>query len=175
MDEFISDNSVTVSLVRHTCLLYLDIHKCTRNLAYSCRNCRQSEHPVVQCSVCSVQCTIHSLSYWSPRLASSHYCQQLTLSVCLSGCLSRCFKLLLFCFSMESSHFWPSFPHVALYKTLFFNFWFRPPNAQNLLPKICTKSPISQLVWQIDWRCWAYRGFSGMADSMEPCKMWGQT
>ena len=46
--------------------------------------------------------------------------------------------------------------------------WFRPPNAQNLLPKICTKSPVSRLVWQIDW---AYRGFSGMADSMEPCKM----
>ena len=31
--------------------------------------------------------------------------------------------------------------------------WFRPPNAQNLLPKICTKSPISRLVWQIDRRC----------------------
>ena len=38
-------------------------------------------------------------------------------------------------------------------KTLFFDFWFRPPNAQNLLPKICTKSPISRLVWQIDRRC----------------------
>jgi len=54
---------------------------------------------------------------------------------------------------MESSHFLPSFLHVALYKTLFFDFWFRPHNAQNLLPKICTKSPISQLVWQIDLRC----------------------
>jgi len=31
--------------------------------------------------------------------------------------------------------------------------WFRPPNAQNLLPKICTKLPISRLVWQIDRRC----------------------
>ena len=28
-----------------------------------------------------------------------------------------------------------------------------PPNAQNLLPKICTKSLISRLVWQIDRRC----------------------
>jgi len=53
----------------------------------------------------------------------------------------------------ESSHFWTSVLHVALYKTLFFDFWFRPPNAQNLLPKICTKSPISRLVWQIDRRC----------------------
>jgi len=26
--------------------------------------------------------------YWSPRLARSHYCQQLSLSVCLSMCLS---------------------------------------------------------------------------------------
>jgi len=26
---------------------------------------------------------------------------------------------------------------MALYKTVFFDFWFRPPNAQNLIPKIC--------------------------------------
>jgi len=54
---------------------------------------------------------------------------------------------------MESSHFWPSVLHDPLYKILFFDFWFRPPNAQNLLPKICTISPISRLVWQIDRRC----------------------
>jgi len=93
-------------------------------------------------------------TYWSLRLARSHYCQQLTLSVCLSVCpdvcpsvrLSRSFKLfLLFCFSVESSHFWPSVLHVALYKTLFFDFWFRPPNAKNLLPKIFgTISPVSR-------------------------------
>jgi len=41
---------------------------------------------------------------------------------------------------------------------MFFDFWFRPPNAQNLLPKICTKSPITQLVWQIDRR---YLGVPG--------------
>jgi len=41
---------------------------------------------------------------------------------------------------------WPSVLHVPLYKTLFFDFWFRPPNAQNLLPKMCTKSPISRLI-----------------------------
>jgi len=36
-----------------------------------------------------------------------YYCQQLTVSVCLSLCLSRSFKLLLlFCFLMKSSHFW---------------------------------------------------------------------
>jgi len=36
---------------------------------------------------------------------------------------------------------------------LFLDFWFRPLNDQNLLPKIHTKSPISRLVWQIDRRC----------------------
>jgi len=77
-------------------------------------------------------------------------------SVCLSGCLSVCHapsNCFFFCFSMESSHFGPSVLHVALYKTLFFDFWFRSPNPKNLLPKICTKSPISRLVWQIDRRC----------------------
>ena len=48
-------------------------------------------------------------AYWSPRLARSHYCQQLNLSVCPDVCLSQKIKIdkliLLFCFSMESSHF----------------------------------------------------------------------
>jgi len=74
--------------------------------------------------------------------------------LCLSVPLSQTFKLiLLFCFRMELSHFLPSFLDVPLYKTLFFDIWFRPLNAQNLLPKICTKSPISRLVWQTDRRC----------------------
>ena len=77
-------------------------------------------------------------------------------SVCPSGCLSVCHvpsNCFLFCFSMESNHFWPSVFHVALDKTLFLDFWCKPSNAQNLLPKICTKSPISRPVWQIDRRC----------------------
>jgi len=96
--------------------------------------------------------------YWSPRLgyiARVYYFLSLTLSVCLS---QTNFKLiLLFCFWMESSHFLPPVLHVALYKT-FLDFWFRPPNAQNLRPKIWTKSPISRLVWQIDRR---YLGLLG--------------
>jgi len=40
-----------------------------------------------------------------------------------------------------------------LYKILFLDFWFRPPSAQHLLFKICPKSPISQIVRQIDRRC----------------------
>jgi len=42
-------------------------------------------------------------------------------------------------------------------------FLFRPLKAQNLLPKICIKSPISRLVRQIDRRClgliWGFRGW----------------
>jgi len=60
--------------------------------------------------------------------------------------------------SMESNHFWPSFLHVPLYKTFFFDFWCSPPNPQNLLPKIWTKLPISRFVWQIDWRCFGLPG-----------------
>ena len=110
--------------------------------------------------------------YWSPCLVRSHYCQQLTLSVCLSVFVchapSNCFFL--FVSRWNRAIFWPSVLHVALYKTVFFNFWFRPPNAQNLLPKICTKSPISQLVWQIDRRC------LGLPGGFRGCKMlWGRT
>jgi len=87
-------------------------------------------------------CVWHSNACWSLRLARSHYCQQLTLSVCPSVCHapSNCF---FFVSRWNRAIFWP----------LFFNFWFRPPNAQNLLPKISTKSPVSRLVRQIDRRC----------------------
>jgi len=55
---------------------------------------------------------------------------------------------------MESSHVWllVSSPWPPL-QNVFFDFWFRSHNAQSLLPKICTKSPTSRLVWQIDLRC----------------------
>ena len=47
----------------------------------------------------------------------------------------------------------PPVLHDPLYKTLFLDFLFGPPNAKNLFPKYCTKSPITQLVWHIDRRC----------------------
>jgi len=90
----------------------------------------------------------------APSLSSLlFFCRWLWLYVCLSRCSFK--SILLFRFSMESSHLWSSFLHVALYKTLFFDFWFRPPNAQNLIPKMftCTTSPIIRLVWQTDRRC----------------------
>ena len=154
-----------------------------------------------------------SFYYRSPRLATSHYCQQLTLSVPLFVChapsnrffffvywcnraiflavsfprgtlqnvvlwlwicchgneiwsifskISHCF---FFCFSMELSHFWVVSSPWPLYKTLFFDFWFRRLNAQNLLIKICTKSPI---IWQIDRRCLRLLGsFRGWWDVLQ--------
>jgi len=65
-----------------------------------------------------------------------YYFLSLTLSVCVYVCLFVTNIASFFCFSMESSHFWPSVLHDKNYKTLFFDFWFRPPKAQNLLPKI---------------------------------------
>jgi len=113
---------------------------------------------------------------------------------------------------MESIHFWPSFLHVALYKTLFFDFYLWAIFAKNikiafsflfldgikpfwlLVLQYSTKrcSSISDLgplrpkftpqnLYEIAYNsgCMAdrphmfapTRGFSGMADSMEPRKM----
>ena len=100
-------------------------------------------------------------------------CLSVQMSVCHAP--SDCF----FVSRWNWAIFWPSVLHVTLYNTLFLHLSFRPPNTQNLLPKICTKSPISRLVSC----CMAdrpemfgpTRGFSGMVDSMEPCKMlWGR-
>jgi len=89
------------------------------------------------------------------------YFLSLTLSVCisvrLSVCLSVTDKLQIassFLFLDKSSHFFGrQFSMNPSTKLFFFDFWFRPPNSQNLLPKFAKKSPISRLVWQIDRRC----------------------
>ena len=49
--------------------------------------------------------------------------------------------------------FWSLVLRDPLYKTFFFDFWFRPPNTQNWLPKIWPKTPITRLVWQVVQRC----------------------
>ena len=100
-----------------------------------------------------------------------YYSQQLTLSVCLFVChklqIASSFLFLggiepVFCrqFSMT-----PSTNRSSIFDL--------GPNAQNLLPKISTNSSISWLAWQTDRpeMFGPTRGFSGMADSMEPCKM----
>jgi len=99
------------------------------------------------------------LVYWSPCLAYESYFLSLTLSVWMSVTLIQIASSFLFLdgiepFSGRQFSMW----HQALYKTLFLDFWFTPPNAQNLLPKICTKSPISRLVRQIDRRCLGLQG-----------------
>ena len=114
----------------------------------------------------------------APSLGVS-YCQQLTLSVCLSVCLSVTLLQIASSFFVSRWNraiFWPSFLHVPLYKTFFFHFSFRPPNAQNLLPKICTKSPVSRLVWQIDRRCLGLPGgFRGCPIQWNHAKCCGPT
>jgi len=76
--------------------------------------------------------------------------------VCPSVCHKRCFFFSVSRWNRDIS--WPSVLHNKNYITLFFDFWFRRRNAQNLLHQICTKSPISRLVWQIDRRCFGLTG-----------------
>ena len=87
--------------------------------------------------------------YWSPHLARSQLFFFVVDSICPSVCHKHCF----FFVSNGIDPFLAAVINDKSYKTLFFDFWFRPPNPQNLLPKICTKSPVSRLVWQIDRRC----------------------
>jgi len=60
-------------------------------------------------------------------------------------------------------------------KLFFFDFWFRLPNAQNVLTKICTctKSPITRFVWPIDQRCLrllgAFRGWPIQWNHLQCC------
>jgi len=87
-----------------------------------------------------------------------YYCQQVTLSVCLnicpSACVSHSLKLLLvFLFLGGIEPFLAVISPCAPLQNVVLRFLIRPSNAQNLLAKICTKSPISRLVWQIDRRC----------------------
>ena len=92
----------------------------------------------------------------APRLGVYYFCRWL--------CLSVCHKLQIdssFLFLDEIEPFWPSVLHNPVYKSLLFDFLFRPPNVQNWLPKICKKSPISRLVWQIDRRCLHLQGVFG--------------
>ena len=72
-----------------------------------------------------------------------YYFLSLTLSVCVSVCRYVCMSVTVllqidssfFVSRWNRAFFWPSSLLVALYKT--FDFRFRPPNAHNLLPKIC--------------------------------------
>jgi len=119
----------------------------------------------------------------APRLGV-YYFLSLTLH-CLSVCMSVCMSVtvllqitsFLFLDGIEP-FFWPSVLHVALYKTVFFDFWFRPLNPKSYSPKFGTKSPISRLVWQIDQRClgllgvfwgWPIQWNHGKCCGADPC------
>jgi len=105
---------------------------------------------------------------WSRCLASESLlstidsCLSVRMFLCPDVCLSQTSNCFFFFVSRwNRAIFWPSVLHDPPYETVFFNFWFRSFNTQNLLPKICTKSPISWLVWQIDRRCLHLPGVFG--------------
>jgi len=93
---------------------------------------------------------------------------------CPSVCHKHCFFF--FVSRWNRSICWSSVLHDKNYKTLFFDLRFRPPNAQNLLPKICTKSPITRLVRQTDRRCLGLPGgFRGWPIQWNHAKCCGLT
>jgi len=92
----------------------------------------------------------------TPRLSLLFFVvDSVCMYICLSVCHKHCFFLFVSRWNRAIS--WPSVLHDKNYKTLFFDFSFRPSNAKNLLPKIGT----SRLVCQIDRRCLALLGVFG--------------
>ena len=89
--------------------------------------------------------TFASVCLLTPRLLGVYY----FLSAIFAK-ISNCF---IFVFRWNRAIFGPLILHDALHKTLFFDFWFRPPTPKIDSPKFGQKSPIPRLVWQIDRRC----------------------
>jgi len=123
------------------------------------------------CRVIVFKHFIRNSRYWSPRLATSRW---LCLSVCPHVCHKHC--SFFFVSRWNRAIFGPSVHHDPIHKTLFFHFWFRPPNAQHLLPQICTKSSIIRLVRQIDRKCLGLSGgFRGWPIQWNHTKCCGST
>ena len=115
-----------------------------------------------------------ALNFSQTVLISAHSYRSLLFfvvdSVCLSVCLSQTL-LLHFCFSMESSHFWAvssSWPSTKLCSYIFdlgpLSPKFTPPNLHKIAYNSAFTTDRPEMFGPT-------RGFSGMADSMEPCKM----
>jgi len=133
----------------------------------STRSFRRREQLLPKCQYVNQGCIWMNLLISAPRLII--FCRSLCLSVC-HGQTSNWFFF--FVSRWNQGIFWLSVLHVALYKTFSSIFdlgpipKFTPQNSH--LHKIAYKSA-----------CMAdrpdmfgpTRGFSGMADSMEPCKM----
>jgi len=100
----------------------------------------------------------HGLQYLLLRLLLLIFMPSLGVIIvnnwlCLSVCLSVTLLQIAFLFLDGIEPFLAVISPCAPLQTFFFEVWFRPPNTQNLLPEIWTKSPVSRLVWQIDRRC----------------------
>jgi len=136
-------------------------------------------------SVCHKHCFFFLVSWWNRAISwpSSSPWQKLQnvvlrILICCHGNeiwtifakISNCFFF--FVFWWNRAIFWPLVLRDPLYKTLFFDFWFRPPNPQNWLPKIWQKISHNSACMAHRPQMFApNRGFSRMADSTEPWKM----
>jgi len=84
--------------------------------------------------------------------------------------ISNCFFF--YVFRWNRAIFWLLVLREPLYKTFFFDFWFRPPNPQNWLPKIWQKIAYNSACMADRPEMFApNRGFWGKADWMEPYEM----
>jgi len=137
-----------------------------RSSARGLRNHGLTVSSVVLSTCVHNYCTFDS----APSLGVYYFFLSLTPS--MSVCHAPANRFFFFVSRWNRAFFWPSVLHVALYKTLFFDFSFRPPNPQNLLPKICHKIAYrSACMADRPETFRPTRGFSGMTDSMEPYKM----
>jgi len=98
------------------------------------------------------------------------------LYVCLYVCHAPSNRFFFFVSRWNQTIFGLSVLRMALYKTLFFDFWFRPDNAKIYSPKFWHKIAYNTACTEDKTEIFApTRGFSGVADSMEPYKMlWGR-
>jgi len=113
----------------------------------------------------------------APSLGVNYFCRWLCLSVCPSVCLFvtnfKFFFLFLDGIEPFFGHQFSMTPSTKRCSSIFYLGRLMP---KIYSPKFVKKSPITQLVWQIDRRCLHLTGFLGMADSMKPCKMlWPDT
>jgi len=89
-------------------------------------------------TVTSSQVSVFVLLIYVPRLGVYYFfvIDSVCLSVCLSDCHAPSNWFFFFVFRWNRANFWPS--SLSIWhstKRCSSTFWFRPPNAQNLLPK----------------------------------------
>ena len=103
----------------------------------------------------------------APSLVVYYFCRWLWLSVCHEQTSNRFF---FFVSRWNRAIFGMSVLHDPLYKTLFFDFWFRPPNPPKFTPQICIKSPIRLYKSVGHWV--SYDRYQWVIKSVIVCGLW---